>query len=167
MLRHYLGASLFFDAVRYYGNTHAYSTATSYDLLHSFEHVSAQNLGWFFKQWVFGTGYPMDTIIWSPGNSGALITFKQVYNDSATSYFRVPVRVRGTTKSGVSKIVTVWMDATQSSTVFANFGFQPDTIVFDPDGLLLWEIVKSTETSDVVPAGIDSMGLTLGIFSNF
>ena len=70
MLRQYLGDAIFFNAVRYYGNTHAYSTATSYDLWKDFDTVSGKDLGWFFKPWVFGTGYAKDSIHWSKTPTG-------------------------------------------------------------------------------------------------
>src|ERR1041385_1429426 len=77
MLRAQLGDSLFFNAVRYYGARHAYSTATSADLQSAFEHVSGQDLSWFWNQWVYGRGYPVDTVVWSPATNGASITFHQ------------------------------------------------------------------------------------------
>jgi aminopeptidase N len=168
MLRQYLGDSVFFNAVRYYGNTHAYSTATSYDLWNDFDTISGQDLGWFFKPWVFGIGYPKDTIQWSKQPTGAGITFHQAKYNDTTGYFRLAIPVKGSKKTGLVKVDTVWMDSTQTSTATANFGFQPDTVIFDPDGLLIWRIVKSTETSaGVAPtsAGLEN-GLTLGVFPN-
>jgi len=167
MLRQYLGDSIFFAALRYYGKTHAYSTATSYDLWNDFDSVSHQDLAWFFKPWVIGTGYPKDTILWSPMATGATITFHQARNNDMTPYFRLSVPVKGLTKSGQVAMDTIWMDSTQTSTATANFGFQPDTIVLDPDGLLLWRIVKSSEvTSGVAPIENEPEGLTLSAFPN-
>ncbi len=144
MLRQYLGDSVFFECVRHFGNVHAYSTATSWDLERAFEDVSGQDLGWFFKPWVFGTGYPKDTIVWSRSATGAKITFHQATNSASTPHFRMCIPVRGTTNSGLSKTVNVWMDSTYLSSDFANFGFSPDTLVFDPDGLLVMKIAHAT-----------------------
>jgi aminopeptidase N len=155
MLRQYLGDSLFFECVRQYGNAHAYSTATSIDLEQAFETASSQDLGWFFKPWVFGTGYPKDTIEWTRTSSGAHITFHQAMNNAATPYFRMAIPVIGRTKAGLLKQVTVWMDSTPVSMAVADFGFIPDTIVFDPDGLLVMRIVHLTQLS-VTPAAKES-----------
>ncbi len=144
MLRQYLGDSLFFASVRYYGNAHAYSTATSADLQSAFEHVTGQDLNWFFREWVYNIGYPRDTISWSRTSNGASIVFKQARYNPQASYFRIPVPVLGATQNGKSKLVTVWMDSLQSTTTTAYFGFTPDTIVIDPDGLLLMRVVKQT-----------------------
>ncbi len=167
MLRQYLGDSIFFTAMRYYGNTHAYSTVTSYDLWNDFEAIAKQDLGWFFKPWVFGTGYPKDTIFWNVQPSGASITFHQMRNNDSTIYFRLAVPVKGSTKSGLVKTDTVWMDSTQISIVTATFGFKPDTVIFDPDGLLLWRIVQSIEMSaDIAPVPLQQSDLTLHVFPN-
>jgi aminopeptidase N len=148
MLRQYLGDSIFFDAVRYYGNAHAYSTATSADLESAFEHVSGQGLAWFWKEWVYAIGYPKDTIVWYKRPTGAPIEFHQVYNNAGRPYFRVPIPVRGYI-SGTPKDVIVWMDSTQKSQDFANFGFMPDSIKIDPDGLLLMQTIKTTYSASV------------------
>ena len=42
------------------------------------------------------------------------------------------------------------MDSTQTSMATATFGFQPDTVIFDPDGLLLWRVIKTIEAVDNV-----------------
>ena len=165
MLRQYLGDSLFFAAVRDYGNAHAYSTATSNDLRQSFEMTSGQDLGWFFKPWVFGTGYPKDTIVWSRRSDGANITFKQAVNNVATPYFRMPIPVRGSTTGGLSKTVTVWMDSTNLTTAVADFGFAPDTVIFDPDGLLIMKIVRST-MSVIAPLAFEKQHGMFTVFPN-
>ncbi|HEX5315717.1 MAG TPA: M1 family aminopeptidase, partial [Candidatus Kapabacteria bacterium] len=168
MLRQYLGDSIFFQAIRYYGNTHAYSTVTSYDLWNDFDTVSGQDLGWFFQPWVFGTGYPKDTVLWSKTASGASITFHQAKNNSATPYFRMPIPVEARTSGGQSKTVTVWMDSSAQSSAPADFGFTPDTLIFDPDGLLVMRIVRVTQTaSSVAPVGDGEAGqLRLRAFPN-
>jgi aminopeptidase N len=168
MLRQYLGDSVFFNAVRYYGNTHAYSTVTSYDLWNDFDTVSGKDLSWFFKPWVFGTGYAKDSIHWSKTPTGANISFYQLKNNDSTDYFRLYVPVKGSTKSGLVAYDTVMMDSTQTSTATATFGFQPDTVMFDPDGLLLWRVFKTIEStaSGVAPIATQASGLTLSVFPN-
>ena len=155
MLRQYLGDSIFFNAIRYFGNTHAYGTVTSYDLWNDFDTISRQDLGWFFQPWVFGTGYPKETIAWTKTASGANIMFIQDSNTSTPSYFRMPIPVEGRTKSGLSKTVTVWMDSKSFSEDNANFGFTPDTLIFDPDGLLVMRIVRVTQVASGVAPAID------------
>jgi hypothetical protein len=167
MLRQFLGDSVFFNAIRYYGNIHAYGVVTSHDLWNDFDTISKQDLGWFFKPWVFGTGYPKDTILWSKQPTGATISFHQVKNNDSTNYFRMFVPVKATTKSGLIAFDTVMMDSTAVSNAVINVGFQPDTLIFDPNGLLLWRVVKSIEgTAGIAPAAVQPDGLTLSVFPN-
>jgi aminopeptidase N len=168
MLRQYLGDAVFFNAVRYYGNTHAYSTATSYDLWNDFDTISGKDLGWFFKPWVFGTGYAKDSILWSKTSTGATISFHQLKNNDSTDYFRLYVPVKGSTKAGLVAYDTVMMDSTQISSATATFGFQPDTVIFDPEGLLLWRVYKTIETtaSGIASNATPASGLTLNVFPN-
>ena len=105
MLRQYLGDSVFFNAVRYYGNKNTYSTATSWDLWNDFDTVSGKDLGWFFKQWVFGTWYAKDTIVWNKTANGAVVAFHQVRNNDSTDYFRMYVPVKGSTKGDWSRTI--------------------------------------------------------------
>jgi aminopeptidase N len=153
MLRQYLGDSIFFASVRYYGNQHAYSTVTSADLEAAFEQVSGGNLSWFFKEWVFGRRYPQDTVTWMKIPNGAVLTFHQRLDTLAKIYFRVPIPVRFVSKNGQSTDNVIWMDSTQSSSTTIQLGFEPDTVKLDPEGLLLMRTVKITEQAQLnVPA---------------
>ena len=180
MLRLYLGDSIFFNAVRYYGYQHAYSTVTSADLEAAFEHAaSGQDLSWFFREWVYGRGYPTDTVTWSQTTNGATITFHQHRDTIRTrymnatdtfisSYFRVPVPIHFSSTSGQFADQLVWMDSSQTSTASASLGFVPDTIKLDTDGLMLMRTVSITQQSQssVAPAITPTEGLTLNVFPN-
>lgn len=164
MLRLYLGDSIFFDCVRYYGNAHAYSTATSADLENAFEQVSGKDLAWFWKEWVYGIGYPKDTIVWYKRQTGAPIEFHQKFNNVGAPYFRMPIPIRGYL-DGASTDVVAWMDSTQTSWGTANFGFPPDSIKIDPEGLLLMQTIKTSYSSSVTPLR-GSGKSTLQVFPN-
>lgn len=173
MLREFLGDSIFFTAVRYYGNKHAYSTATSADMLADFNAATGLDLTWFWKQWVYGRGYPTDTITWTPTANGATITFHQRQvvvsgPDKTVSmpFFRVDVPVYFSDRSGRSTVLDVWMDSLQTSTANALIGFVPDTVKIDPEGLMLMTTVKVTQvpSSEVAPQHDD--GRSLVVFPN-
>ncbi|MFA5669071.1 MAG: M1 family metallopeptidase [Balneolaceae bacterium] len=54
-LRGLLGEDVFMDAWTEYINRWAYKHPTPYDLFNTFEDVSGQNLGWFWRSWYFET----------------------------------------------------------------------------------------------------------------
>ncbi len=53
-----LGDEIFFQAIREYLNRYKYSNANTSDLKNVIEDISGKNLDWFFKQWVYGKGWP-------------------------------------------------------------------------------------------------------------
>jgi len=144
MLRYYLGDSLFFGGLRYYSNAHAYSTATSYDLWNAFNSYTSQDLGWFFREWVFRTGYPQLKLIWSKQGNTVTLNYQQTQNSTKVGYFRVPMIVEGIL-NGVKERVPVWLDSTQFTTAQVQFSFSPDTILTDPDGVLIKKMISSTQ----------------------
>jgi hypothetical protein len=47
--------------------------------------------------------------------------------------------------NGVKERVPVWLDSTQFTTAQVQFSFSPDTILTDPDGVLIKKMISSTQ----------------------
>lgn len=58
MLRAEVGDEIFWRAVNEYLRRFRFKNVETADLQKVFEDVSGRNLDWFFKQWIFETGYP-------------------------------------------------------------------------------------------------------------
>jgi aminopeptidase N len=58
MLRNYLGDDAFFSGLKYYLTQHKFQSVEIHDLRLAFEHVTGEDLNWFFNQWFFRSGYP-------------------------------------------------------------------------------------------------------------
>jgi aminopeptidase N len=58
-LRNYLGDEAFFASLKYYLKTNEYTAVEAHDLRLAFEHITGQDLNWFFNQWFFATGHPI------------------------------------------------------------------------------------------------------------
>lgn len=58
MLRETVGDEAFWKGINIYLNRHKFGNVESADLQKVMEDTSAQDLGWFFSQWVYGVGYP-------------------------------------------------------------------------------------------------------------
>ncbi len=145
MLRYVLGDSLFFESLRQYGKTHSYSTATSFEMQTDFERVSGQDLHWFFKQWVFGIWYPQISVSWSRNGGNVNVQFDQTQDHSKYQYFRTPITVEARTTSGQHERSIALMDSLASTSYSLHFSFAPDTIVIDPDGVLIKKIVGAVK----------------------
>jgi aminopeptidase N len=58
MLRHEVGDSAFFRALRLYLNTNKFKSAEASQLCLAFEEVTGRDLHWFWNQWYYGHGHP-------------------------------------------------------------------------------------------------------------
>jgi len=141
MLRHLLGDSTFFRALRAYANDPQliYSTASTQDFERVCETVSGKNLGYFFREWIYGEGFPDYQYSWnwkSTGSSHILtIDITQPANRANPAFFTMPIDVR-ITMNGIDTTVTVFNNApTQSFTI--QCPSEPTSVVLDPDGWIL------------------------------
>ncbi len=97
MLRHQLGDSLFFGALRHYLDKFAYATASTEDLKKAIEEYTEIELDWFFNQWVYGKGWPIYDfkikILKENNNLFKLFVtdLKQIQNSSYGLYDNVPL----------------------------------------------------------------------------
>lgn len=66
-LRIELGDDAFREGIRRYVRENADRAATSEELRRSMEASSGRDLGWFFRQWVYGSGYPVLDVSWEGG----------------------------------------------------------------------------------------------------
>ena len=57
-LRETVGDEVFWRSINIYLNRYKYENVETADLQKVFEEVSKQNLDWFFKQWIYGAGFP-------------------------------------------------------------------------------------------------------------
>jgi aminopeptidase N len=104
MLRHQLGDSLFWAGMHRYTVDHAFGTAESADLEHAFEQASGRDLSGFFKQWVYGAGFPAFRVSYAIDSARHEVTIvaRQVQpRDSLTGFFDAPVDVAVWTDAGV------------------------------------------------------------------
>jgi len=138
MLRHLIGDSLFYAALNQYGQTFAFSNATTADFQAQVESVSGENLDWFFQQWIYGPSYPIYEYAWTVDSIAAenfAVTgyLHQVREDSLL--FDMPMEVLFALSGGDS-LIEIRMDQ-------AARGFQlvlpdrPATVEIDPGNLIL------------------------------
>ncbi len=124
MLRHSLGDSVFFAAIKSYATDPAlmYGTAATIDFQTHCETASGRDLDWFFNQWVFGEKYPKYTYYHGVDTTEtgfiSRVRIKQTTGTSNPAYFSMPIDLKF--------FATAW-DTTV--TVFNN---SPDQIFYIP-----------------------------------
>jgi aminopeptidase N len=146
MLRHVLGDSVFFHAMHIYANDPAlrYGTASTTDFRNACERASGINLGWFFDEWIYGTGYPHYFVTWSrdAGSGGRLVTLTITQSNAGSNpqAFTMPVDLKFTGATGLDTTVTV-TNSSGSQNYSFNFSLPVDTIRIDPGDWILKEAV--------------------------
>jgi len=136
MLRGHLGDETFFEAIRSYYQAHRFGNATTEDLRSILEESSGQDLGWFFRQWVFRPGYPVLEVHrqWD-GTAGEVVLDIVQTQPSEWPTFRLPMAVHLVSSSDRDTVeVTV---ADRVSTVRIPAPSRPDTVLLDPDRWIL------------------------------
>ncbi|MBN2464121.1 M1 family metallopeptidase [candidate division WOR-3 bacterium] len=89
---------IFFRALRAYGDSFKYGTASTEDFQRINEQFSGQNLDWFFNEWVYDRGYPRYTISWDKqplGDSWQVTATLAQHNDTNSArLFHMPYPIR-------------------------------------------------------------------------
>ncbi len=147
MLRWVMGDSLFFEALRDYGQQFAFGNATTVDFQAVCEAHYDSTLQWFFDEWVFeGTGFPQYDIVMEPTN-----TFSVTQSQSGTQ-FNMPVEVEFWSGNQLTSTDTVWVNPDLSS-------YDPDvpfdSVSLDPRGWILKTLhyFPNVSANDVVKPG--------------
>jgi aminopeptidase N len=144
MLRGILGDDAFFKAMKDYGADAQtkYNYAKTEDVKRVFEQSTGKNLNEFFKDWIYGEGWPIYNVKWYNNNNGWLnIKVGQTQSHPSVSFFEMPLRVQF---KNATQDTTLVLDVQQNGQVFgAKINFIPDTVLIDPD---LWLLSKNNTT---------------------
>ncbi len=148
MLRHVLGDSTFFRALRAYTNDprFRYGVATTEDFQSVCEALAQRSLDWFFQEWLYGENYPRYTYTWNTApDSNAFwrvdITIRQTTGTSHPPFFAMPIDVR---ISNSSRDTTITVFNTHNNQVFSvRLGFQPRHVELDPEEWILKDVLPS------------------------
>jgi aminopeptidase N len=144
MLREQVGDEAFWRALNVYLNRHKFASVETTDLIKALEEASAQDLDWFFDQWVYGAGYPKLDVkrAYSPRSRTLTLTVTQTQklDPLIPTAFRLPIDVEVTTASG-STIQRI--DVSKRVQTFAlKLDGKPSKTVFDPKGKLVLMSLK-------------------------
>ncbi|MEJ2004620.1 MAG: M1 family metallopeptidase, partial [Cyclobacteriaceae bacterium] len=85
MLRRKLGDDVFWEGIRTYYANYAYSNALTPDFRAVMEAVSGQDLKPFFRQWLYGSGFPVLDTDWQYTAGKLILNLKQVQDQPAFS----------------------------------------------------------------------------------
>jgi aminopeptidase N len=144
MLRHVVGDSVFFKAMKQYANDprFRFGTASTEDFQSVFEAVSgkgAGSLNYFFQEWIYGQSYPKYR--YAVGNSfnGSVdvcgVTLSSASANDPKIFFQMPIDVRFT-GPGLDTTITVFNNSSGQSFVF-NLPKLVTKVELDPNNWIL------------------------------
>ena len=103
-LRETVGTENFWKAINVYLNRHKFGNVESTDLQKTMEETSGMNLDWFFRQWVYGAGFPKLNVkqVYNPQTKTLNLTVAQIQipDKSTASAFVLPMDVEIATSNG-------------------------------------------------------------------
>jgi len=130
MLRKTVGDEAFFASLKYYLKTNAFRSVEVHDLRLAFEHITGQDLNWFFNQWFLDSGHPVLKIdIDDSDKDRQLLTIRQMQDLTTTPLYRLPIKV-AIYKDGKREEKTFWMDKRVQQFALEN-GAGTDLILVD------------------------------------
>ena len=138
MLRGQVGDSAFWRGIRAYYRRYRDSTALSGDFERVMEQASAQQLDWFFRQWLYQPGYPKLDCRWTYDGAShrVALTVSQI-QPAAWGVFRLPavaVEIRGEGGATLRRVIAL---AGRETSVTFGVSFAPADLRIDSDGRLL------------------------------
>lgn len=105
MLRETVGTENFWKAINLYLNRHKFDNVETADLQKAMEETSGMNLDWFFKQWIYGAGFPKLSVgqSYNPKTKTLNLTVTQMQKaDKLTpSAFILPMDIEIKTAAGI------------------------------------------------------------------
>ena len=110
MLREVLGEEGFWRSIRNYTNENKLKNVETTDLKKTIEMTTGQNLDWFFKQWLYGPGFPSYDVSWTYNQRKKQLSIhvKQIQNLKTTNLFKMPIRI--VVDSGDQKEHIIWVE---------------------------------------------------------
>ena len=128
----------FFRAVRYYLAAHRAQTTDTADLLDAIRNTTGQELGWFFRQWVFMAGHPDYEVqaAYDPAHKMERVTVRQTQKvDAATPIFEMPIVLAFHGAESQLKAVQI-RDSLAVQEFNIPLEFQPQWVAFDPQDFI-------------------------------
>ena len=139
-LRWVIGDSAFFQAIRLYlkDQNLAYNFVKQKSVQTYFESTSKQNLDGYFKDWIYGEGYPNYQIVWQQKGQQFEMSIQQTSSFSLRDTFNVPLPIwlKGSNKDTFLRIDVKSLNQVNK----IDLDFKVKELVFDPQHWLLAKV---------------------------
>jgi aminopeptidase N len=127
-----------FRALHHYLTVHRTQAVDTSDLIAAIRNTTGQELGWFFREWVFRAGYPEYRVEakYDGVEKAERVTIAQTQRvDAATPIFEMPVELAFYGANGERRQIQV-RDNLQQQEFEVALDFEPLWVDFDPDDFI-------------------------------
>lgn len=140
MLRNYLGDEAFFNSLEYYLKKYAFGKTEVHELRLAFEHISGEDLNWFFNQWFMDAGHPVLKVEEEYREVDKLLILKvwQVQNTDLYPVYKLPLML-DLWEKGEKTQYLIEIDRPYQEFEFDDVS-SPDLVLLDSDFILVGEI---------------------------
>lgn len=149
-----VGDSMFFEALHYYGNQHAYSYATTEDFMNDLETFTGVDWDVFFQQWIYTPGHPRFQVYWGKrqvlGQWMMDLVINQVQNYS-WGYYEMDYPIRIFMSGGGTVDTFIHLHGVYSDTFHIALSAEPIDISMDPEEDFIDEVVGITSNREPIP----------------
>lgn len=141
MLRHILGDSVFFKAMKQYATDprFRFATASTEDFQSVCESVAGKSLGYFFSEWIYGEKYPVYRYEWgkrkNTSDCSVRVYITQTTGTANPAFFQMPVDLKFA-GDGWDTTVTVFNNTPNQYFTFS-FPKEPASFQLDPNNWIL------------------------------
>jgi aminopeptidase N len=146
MLRQQVGDQAFYQALQSFFKTNKFAVASWDDLRKSFETQTKQDLSWFFRQWVDGTGQPrirIERADLKKDGQGSVVDLALSQEGQVKRLF-LPVRFSGPQGSRSFQV-----DLSRKTETFSfQLDFQPEKVIIDEN----YDVFRKVEAAENPPA---------------
>jgi aminopeptidase N len=144
-LRGVIGDDAFFGSLARWRKLYSEKSAATSDFQSVVEEVTGRPMGWFFSEWIYGSGWPVYSSGFRWGSDTLHVTIAQSQDASWPTYtMPLPVRIY----SAGAETTLVLHDSTRLQAFSIPFPKQVTDVVIDPDG---WVLKTRGAALDVEP----------------
>lgn len=168
MLRGIVGDDKFYQILQnYLTSSVAFGAATTEDFQKVAEETTGLKLDYFFKQWIYGEGYPKYTYSWNSSeiSKELKITISQTTNINPV-VFSMPVEIKIIMADGVEVSSTVFIDKATQEITFSKPQGLISQVVFDPNNKILKDVSENKFASSITANEAEQVLVTWNVFPN-
>lgn len=148
MLRGIVGDEKFYKILQnYLVSSVAYAAATTEDFQKVAEETTGLKLDYFFKEWVYGEGYPKYNYTYNPTETSKELKIT-ITQSSGTNpvVFSMPVDIKIVMADGTESLTTVFIDKAMQEITFSKPQGAISQVIFDPDNKILKDVIEDKVT---------------------